>query len=138
MLYRLNALFQNDDGFRGYDQNTQRTFISPSLTWKLSDRTDFTVSLESLNNKQPLDTGLVAVGTGVVKVPLDRITNEPDDESEQRFLGIGYTVEHPLTTTGKLTMPFAMPSSASFPISIFPLPLMNPRETCREYSQLVI
>ncbi|MBW4693421.1 MAG: TonB-dependent receptor [Lyngbya sp. HA4199-MV5] len=106
LLYRVNALFQNDDGFRGFDQNTQRTFVAPVLTWKISDRTDLTFELGYINDKRPLDAGLVAVGTGVVKVPRDRVTNEPADESEQKFFNIGYNFEHRFSNNWKINNAF--------------------------------
>ncbi len=106
LLYRLNALFQNEDGFRGYDQNNQRTFVSPSLTWKIGDRTDITFELGYINDKRPLDAGLVAFGTGVVRVPRDRITNESADKSEQRFFNVGYNFEHRFNDNWKINNAF--------------------------------
>jgi iron complex outermembrane receptor protein len=94
LLYRLNALYQTGDSFRGFDQEKRRFFISPVLTWRISDRTDLTVSLEYTDNKGPADFGLPALGDEVVDVPRDRIANNPDDTITNKYLNVGYNLEH--------------------------------------------
>ena len=106
LLYRLNALYQNDEGFRDFDQNIERQFISPVVTWKISDRTDITFELEYLNDKRPYDTGLLAFGNGIIDIPRDRIVNEPDDSQEQDLLNTGYTLEHRFSENWKLRNAF--------------------------------
>lgn len=94
LLYRLNALYQTGDSFRGFDQEDRRFFISPVLTWRISDRTDLTVSLEYTDDKRPADLGLPALGDEVVDVPRDRIANNPDDTITNKYLNVGYDLEH--------------------------------------------
>ncbi|MBE9201706.1 MULTISPECIES: TonB-dependent siderophore receptor [unclassified Nodularia (in: cyanobacteria)] len=106
LLYRLNTLYTKDDGFRGFDQANERFFIAPTIAWKLGDRTDITTSLEYTNERRPMDFGLVAFGDGVVNVPRDRITNEPDDQSEQNLFNIGYNLEHRFNDNWKLRNTF--------------------------------
>ncbi|NEQ81646.1 MAG: TonB-dependent siderophore receptor [Moorea sp. SIO2I5] len=94
LLYRLNAVYQNDDGFRDYDQDIDRLFISPALTWRISDRTDLNLQLEYLEDERPLDPGLVAIGDEVADLPRERILGEPDDFIKSEFLSVGYNLEH--------------------------------------------
>jgi iron complex outermembrane recepter protein len=94
LLYRLNALYQTGDSFRGFDQEERRFFISPVLTWKISDRTDLTVSLEYTDDKGPADFGLPALGDEVVDVPRDRIGHNPDDTITNKYLNVGYNLDH--------------------------------------------
>jgi len=94
LLYRLNAVYQREDGFRDFDQETERFFIAPTLSWSLSDRTDLTVQLEYLDDERPFDPGLVALGDGVAEIPRDRILGEPDDRISSEFITLGYTLEH--------------------------------------------
>jgi iron complex outermembrane receptor protein len=94
VLYRLNALYRRSDGFRNFDQEFERFFIAPVLTWLISDRTDLTVELEYLDNTQPYDRGLVAIGDEVADIPFDRIFHEPDDFIETDELKTGYRLEH--------------------------------------------
>ncbi len=94
LLYRLNAVYQHEDGFRDFDQKTNRFFIGPTLTWRISDRTEIDFQLEYLDDERPLDPGLVALGNRVADIPHDRILGEPDDRIESTFIRVGYDFEH--------------------------------------------
>ena len=94
LLYRLNALYEQNDSFRDFDQNFHRILVAPVVTWKISDRTDLSVLLEYVNNEQPADIGRVAIGDQVLYTPRSRITNEPDDSSQTETYNVGYDLEH--------------------------------------------
>ena len=96
LLYRLNAVYNREDGFRDFDTDYERFFVAPVVTWQIGDRTDLRVSLDYLDEELPFDSGLVAFtnGDGVADIPFDRITNEPDDINRREFLNVGYSLEH--------------------------------------------
>ncbi|PPT04902.1 Ferrichrome-iron receptor [Geitlerinema sp. FC II] len=94
LRYRLNALYQTDNGFREFDQNFERFFVAPVLAWDIGDRTELTLELEYLNDERPYDTGTLAFGDGIIDIPRDRIANEPNDSREQDTLILGYTFNH--------------------------------------------
>lgn len=94
LLYRLNAVYQREDGFRDFAQKTNRFFIGPTLTWRISDRTEVDFQLEYLDDERPLDPGLVALGNRVADIPRDRILGEPNDRIESTFIRVGYDFEH--------------------------------------------
>lgn len=94
LLYRLNAVWLNDDGFRDFDQNTEQILIAPVVTWKISDRTDLTVQLEYFDSKRPLDNGLLAFGNEVADIPFNRNLGELEDTLEEDSLNFGYNLEH--------------------------------------------
>lgn len=52
LLYRLNGLYQRGDSFRDFDQEDRRFFVTPMLSWNISDRTDLNVSLEYTGDKR--------------------------------------------------------------------------------------
>jgi iron complex outermembrane receptor protein len=106
LLYRLNALASTQEPFRNFDTDFQRLFIAPTLTWKISDRTDLTLSLDYLYNEQPSDYGRVASGKRVLRTPRDFITGEPDDNTESRILNVGYEFEHRFSDNWKLRNAF--------------------------------
>jgi iron complex outermembrane receptor protein len=106
LRYRLNALYRKGDSFRGFDQEDKRFFIAPVVSWKISDRTDLTVSLEYTNDQRPYDNGLPVVGDQVVDVPRDHIINEPDDKIESQYLNVGYDLEHRFNDNWKLRNAF--------------------------------
>jgi len=62
LLYRLNAVYEGK-GFRDFDQDVERVFVAPVLTWNISDNTDLTLEFNYLNDERPFDEGL-AFGTG--------------------------------------------------------------------------
>lgn len=94
LLYRLNALYRHDDGFTDYDQDYERAFVAPVVSWQIGERTDLTFYLEYTNEQAPLDNGLVAFGDSVVDVPFERIIGQPDDFTDSEFLNLGYDLEH--------------------------------------------
>ncbi|MEM1254638.1 MAG: TonB-dependent receptor [Cyanobacteria bacterium P01_H01_bin.21] len=106
LLYRLNAVYLSEDGFRDFDQEIERFFVSPSLTWKISDRTDLNLQLEYLDDRRPLDTGLVAFGDGLTDIPQDRVLGELDDEISSDYFSVGYTLEHRFSDNWQLRNAF--------------------------------
>lgn len=94
LLYRLNTLYRESDDFRDFDRNQERFFVAPVLAWSIGDQTNLTLELEVLENIQPYDRGLVAIGNGVADIPFDRIFHEPDDFLETDELRTGYQLEH--------------------------------------------
>lgn len=94
LLYRLNAVYEKGGNFRNFDTEIERFFISPVVTWNISDRTDLTLEFEYLNDKRPFDRGIVAFGTGIADIPFDRVLGEPDDFIERTELRAGYRFEH--------------------------------------------
>ncbi|MEO0536313.1 MAG: TonB-dependent siderophore receptor [Cyanobacteria bacterium P01_A01_bin.123] len=121
LLYRLNALYRQEDSFRDYDNNLERFFIGPTLTWLISDQTDLTINLEYTEDDEPADYGTFAFGDGVAPIPLERVLNNPEDTYKQDYLSVGYTLEHRFSDNWQLRNQFRYTSS-SYSIDVFPLP----------------
>ncbi|MEM1256787.1 MAG: TonB-dependent siderophore receptor [Cyanobacteria bacterium P01_H01_bin.21] len=102
LLYRLNALYRNENSFRDFDTDIERFFIAPTISWQISDRTDLTLSLEYSDDERPTDFGLVADGDGVLDVPFDRNLGEPEDRLTAEFLRTGYRFEHRFSDNWKI------------------------------------
>ncbi|MEM6840514.1 MAG: TonB-dependent receptor, partial [Cyanobacteria bacterium P01_C01_bin.120] len=102
LLYRLNALYRNEESFQDFDTDIERFFVAPTLSWQISDsqgdssasRTDLTVRLEYSDDEQPADGGLVAIGDEVADIPFDRALGELDDISTEESLRVAYNFEH--------------------------------------------
>ena len=92
--YRLNALYRTEEYFRDFNTDVRRSFISPVISWQISDRTDLTVSLEYLEDERPAEFGLVAIEDEVADIPFDRVLGDPDDIINTETLRIGYNFEH--------------------------------------------
>ncbi|MEM6592758.1 MAG: TonB-dependent siderophore receptor, partial [Cyanobacteria bacterium P01_C01_bin.73] len=104
--YRLNALVQRQEGFRGFDQQLEREFIAPVITWDISDRTSLTVDFEYFQDERPPDSGLLAFGDGIIDVPRDRIFGEPDDVIRRNFFSAGYELTHAFNDNWRLRNAF--------------------------------
>uniref|UniRef100_UPI0030845D33 TonB-dependent siderophore receptor n=1 Tax=Petrachloros mirabilis TaxID=2918835 RepID=UPI0030845D33 len=94
LLYRLNAVYERGDGFRDFDQDIQRFFIAPSLSWDITENTNLLIEFEYSYDRRPFDRGLVAIGNEVADIPRDRILGEPDDFLENTAYSLGYILEH--------------------------------------------
>jgi iron complex outermembrane receptor protein len=94
LLYRLNALYEVEDGFRDYDQNIHRFVIAPSLTWNISDRTTVTFDATYAEADRPFDRGIPAIGDGVADIPRDRLFQNPDTIASTEELSTSYRLEH--------------------------------------------
>ena len=106
VLYRLNALVESRDVFRDFDSDVERRFIAPTLTWRISDRTDITFQFEYLDDERPFDRGFVAIGDGIADIPFDRVLSEPDDFATIESFGTGYRLEHRFSDSWRLRNSF--------------------------------
>ncbi|WP_394537102.1 TonB-dependent receptor [Lysobacter enzymogenes] len=85
LLYRLSASYEDSDTFRDGKQ-VERTVISPSLTWRPSDRDELTVSYHYYDETLPIDRGAI-VGRyadgerRIVKTPRSRSFGESWENS---------------------------------------------------------
>ncbi|MGI0493622.1 TonB-dependent siderophore receptor [Alkalinema pantanalense CENA528] len=106
VLYRLNALFQNNDGFRDYEKNIIRSFVAPTLAIKVNPQTDLNLSLEYLSEDRPADLGIAAVGNKVGNTRREQIVNEPDDNVSTNYVNVGYNLEHRFNPNWKIRNAF--------------------------------
>lgn len=103
LLYRLNALYRNEDYHRDFDVPVERVFIAPVISWAISDRSNLTLELEYSSEDRPADfSGLPAIGDRVAAVPFDRITGEPGDNASNESLRVGYQFEHRLSDSWQI------------------------------------
>ena len=75
--YRLNGGYEYDGNFRQLI-HSERGFVAPVFSWSPRVGTTITLEGEYLNDQRPIDRGLVAVGTGVARIPISRFLGDPD------------------------------------------------------------
>ncbi|NET39361.1 MAG: TonB-dependent siderophore receptor, partial [Cyanothece sp. SIO1E1] len=106
LSYRLNALYRTEESFRDFDQDFERFFAAPVLSWQIGDRTDLTVQLEYSDFEGIFETGLPAFGDSIVDVPFTSISGEPDDFVEIESINVGYKLEHRFNENWRLQNAF--------------------------------
>jgi iron complex outermembrane receptor protein len=114
LLYRLNSVYETSDGFRDFDQDIQRFFISPTLKWEIGKATNVTFQFDYLNDERPFDRGFLAFGDGILDTPLRRIFEEPDDVRRVEEIGFSYRLEHNFNDNWKIRNAFRYQSSDTF------------------------
>jgi iron complex outermembrane recepter protein len=111
LLYRLNANFEVNDGFRDFEQDATRLSLAPTISWQIGKNTDLLIDFSYLKEARPFDRGIVAIGDGVADIPYDRIFQQPDDEYKLEQLSASYQLEHRFSDKWKLRNSFRLVSS---------------------------
>lgn len=112
LLYRLNAVYETGGNFRDFDQGVDRVFVSPVVTWKISDRTDLTFEFSYLDDTRPFDiTGIPPSGRKIADIPYSRVVDEPDNISFRNELSASYRLEHRFSENWTLRNAFRFSSS---------------------------
>ncbi|MEH2242022.1 MAG: TonB-dependent siderophore receptor [Nostoc sp.] len=112
LLYRLNGVYESGGNFRDFDQGVDRFFVSPVLSWKISDRTDLTFEFSYLDDTRPFDiTGIPPIGRKIADIPYSRVVDEPDNISFRNELSASYRLEHRFSENWTLRNAFRFSSS---------------------------
>lgn len=78
VAFRLNAATQKDGNFRNYVESN-RNVISPSLLWSINDNTFLTYNGEYIEQKAPLDRGIVAINGDLKAIDSKTFFGNPND-----------------------------------------------------------
>lgn len=78
LLYRFTGSYQNNNSFRDLISN-DRVTVSPSITWKLSDATDFTLNVEGLDQDYQADFGIPVIGSKPAPISIRNSFGDPND-----------------------------------------------------------
>ncbi|MFG6101423.1 TonB-dependent siderophore receptor [Leptothoe sp. EHU-05/26/07-4] len=109
-LFRLNALYRNEESFRDFDTDFDRFSFAPTLSFQISDRTDLTINFEYFDTEGPSDTGLIAVDDEVIDVPFEQILSGPGDFFKAETIRVGYNFEHRFSDKWKIRNAFSFNS----------------------------
>lgn len=122
LLYRVVALYREEDSFQDYDDSFNRTFVAPSVTWRPGSNTDVTFRLEYTRDDDPYISGIPAIGDRIADIPFDRVINNPDDTIDQTSFIASYELEHRFSDALKLRNQLAW-VYGSYEYSVFALPI---------------
>ncbi|BBL60543.1 TonB-dependent siderophore receptor [Methylomonas koyamae] len=88
---------------------TDRKFVAPSLTWKISDRTQLDIDFIYSNEKSLEDHGVVAstVTRRPVNIPISRFLGEPAiDRGKNQLYSTAVTLNHEFSDNWKINAKF--------------------------------
>jgi iron complex outermembrane recepter protein len=114
VLYRFNAAYEFNDGFRDFQTNTSRVFAAPTLSWKVDKKTDLTLEFSYLNDLRPFDEGTVAIGDGVANLPRDLVLSDANNRRTVEEFKVGYQFERRFSENWELRNSFRYLSSDTF------------------------
>ncbi|MEP7077068.1 MAG: TonB-dependent siderophore receptor [Acidobacteriota bacterium] len=75
--FRLNGVYENSDSFRKF-VNLNRVAFNPTLTFKPSEDTKFTISYEFARDRRRADRGITSFNNLPADVPIDTYYGNPD------------------------------------------------------------
>ncbi|MFI3156481.1 MAG: TonB-dependent receptor [Methylococcaceae bacterium] len=116
LSYRLNYEHLDTDTFRDNHPNT-RDFLAPSLTWKITDKTQLDLDFMYQNVKDVADSGIPydLQRSGVIpgKIPLNFSGNEPTDYANKESYTGGVTLSHEFNKDWKVRAKFSTHSQVA-------------------------
>lgn len=108
LMYRLNFEYLDKNSFRDF-AFTERKFVAPSLTWKISDRTQLDFDFIYSNEDTLEDHGVVAsnVTRRPINIPISRFLGEPSiDKSNTELYSTALTLNHEFSDSWKMNAQF--------------------------------
>lgn len=103
LLYRVNLSYENSGSFRNF-VNRNTVFFAPTVTWKISPRTQITAEMEYQSFNNSLDGGIPALGNRPAPVSPRLRLDEPvfDQFKGDRYFG-GVNWSHQFNDNWKLS-----------------------------------
>jgi iron complex outermembrane receptor protein len=108
LMYRINFEYLDKNSFRDFAY-TDRKFVAPSFTWKVSDRTQFDLDFIYSNENTLEDHGVVASNTTrrPIDIPISRYLGEPAiDKSNTEIYSTAITLNHEFSDAWKINARF--------------------------------
>lgn len=84
LAVRLNGAWQDSDSFRDYVSHNKIVF-TPSLYYRLNDKTSLTYEFEYVDQSQLFDRGIVVLNDDIETVPASRYLGNPHDDPTQVY-----------------------------------------------------
>jgi iron complex outermembrane recepter protein len=81
LLYRFTGAYQNNNSFRDF-AFTDRVMVNPSITWRPTDKTDLTLSVEGFDQDFFADFGVPAIGNRPAPIPISRSLDDPNSPTD--------------------------------------------------------
>ncbi|OKH20904.1 ferrichrome-iron receptor [Hydrococcus rivularis NIES-593] len=106
LLYRLNVAYENSGSFVDF-VDREEIQVSPTLTYKIGDSTDISLSYEFLKSDGTFYDGL-PIDPVAFDLPRSRFLGEPDDSLQRESHLANLTLEHRFSDNWKLRSGFSL------------------------------
>jgi iron complex outermembrane receptor protein len=116
LLYRVNFEYLDKNSFRDF-AFTDRVFVAPSLTWKISNRTQLDLDFLYSNEDTLEDHGVVAssITRRPINIPISRYLGEAStDKAKTNIYNTALTLNHAFSDNWKLRTKFDMQRRKGF------------------------
>lgn len=112
MAYRLNGAYEKAGSYRDH-VSSERSMISPSFLWMLSDDTTLSYELEVSRQKATFDRGVVAINGKLGAISRKRFLGEPGDgDHDTETVGHQVFLQHYLNDDWQLQGGFSFRESS--------------------------
>jgi len=102
LLYRVNMEYLRSNSYIDV-VNKERGFIAPSLTWKISPRTQLDLDFRYHDVNGPTTFGVPAIGTRPANLPISRFIGErATDDGDSSLIHGGLSLTHAFSDDWKL------------------------------------
>lgn len=78
LLYRFSGAYQDNNSFRDF-VGLDRLVVNPSITWRPTASTDFTIDVEGVDQHWQADYGIPVIGRRPADIPISRSFGDPND-----------------------------------------------------------
>lgn len=102
VAFRINGAYEDADSYRDY-VHSKKIFITPSMLWKLSDKTSISYEMEFASQKIAFDRGIPIFNNDFSRIPPSRYLGEPGDRPiKLDTLGHQLQLQHDFSDTWSL------------------------------------
>ncbi|MBD2198070.1 MULTISPECIES: TonB-dependent siderophore receptor [Calothrix] len=139
ILYRFVAAYENSGGFRDFAYKELYTF-APSLSVKLSDRTNLDLQYEYVNLNQSYDRGLPPI-TRTFDLPISFNLGEPSDSYELYGNRVNVSLDHRFSQNWRFRSAVSVQTVDTARSNFQPVDFSNPfaddgRTVARRYNKV--
>ncbi len=102
VAYRINGTYEKGDSFREY-VGSERTYVNPSLLFKLSDKTEIIVEGDYMKDRRTADFGIGAINYTITNLPRERFLGVKWSYYDIKQQTANFTVNHQLNNNWKIS-----------------------------------
>lgn len=137
LQYRFSGAYQSNNSFRDF-VSADRFVINPSITWRPTDSTDFTLDVEGVRKVANADFGIPVIGRRPANIPITRNLGDPNTpEGTNEGVKIGTEFNHRFNDDWAIHHRFLTSLVDSSTTFVNPAPAFNAAQSFNELTGLM-